>query len=158
MTHEDRVKYLRDSVLLPDVEARPENKVTWQIVDGETVIVAPTKQLFPKEIVGAYKILISAQEMFDSACKEYAPEAPMSKGNKIKYKKINWPKYKHGEVVMVKYQPYSNNNNFGAWQIKIRPLNSKLKPYKNETINKSYEFLESTDKVILCIQKKRPKI
>ena len=66
MTHEDRVKYLRDSVTLPKVQANPEHQITWQIVDGETEIVAPIKQPYPKEVVDAYKILIAAQKVFVS--------------------------------------------------------------------------------------------
>lgn len=154
ITHEDVMKYLEESVRLPSEETVIETLNQYRRANGGIMVKAIIPKTFPKEVINAFKILWSAQEMFNTACKEYAPPSPLKPGNKIRYKKQKLAKYKNAEITSVHYNPFSSGKKFGAWEISIKPLTCNFKPYKKYINNSHKEYLESSDKVILCSSKK----
>lgn len=101
---------------------------------------------FPKEVVSAYRKKVEADNAFNEACDNYAPEPPFKKGDKILLVEESTLKtIKRGIVQIVRYDPYSSEVKIGAWVVKFRETDQ----FFNLSTASDHIRLSSSDNVLL---------
>jgi len=87
-------------------------------------IIPDKTKLFPKSVVDAYAEMVEAREAYSIACREYAPEPPLKKGDKIQVKNINSGKFENCIVSTdPSYDPYSSHDMFEGFSIIVTVYN-----------------------------------